>query len=94
MDMASADAARVIWSIAAVTLMLYAGCKHPEGSAQMNRWVTITGLIITTTSFAATMFPPTHKAAVILGLIGAIATAVGRALWPDSFPPPPPQAKK
>lgn len=55
----------------------------------MPRWVTILGLITTVSSLLATMFPPTHQVAVIAGLVGAIATAIGRALWPAQFPPPP-----
>lgn len=51
----------------------------------MNRWVTLIGLVVTVASFIATLFPPTHRAAIVAGLVAAIATAVGKALWPEEF---------
>lgn len=65
----------------------------------MNRWVTILGLVISVCGFIASIFPESHKVGIAAGIIGAVAAAIGKQLWPEHFrngsPPsvlPPPES--
>jgi hypothetical protein len=52
-----------------------------------NRFVTVLALAATVGSLVAATFPQYQTLALIAGTIAAVATALGRSLFPDHFPP-------
>ena len=66
-----------------------------------NRFVTLLAAAATIGALIAATFPQYQTVALIAGTIAAVATALGRSLFPDEFPqvpaPPPtqpPQTRK
>jgi hypothetical protein len=52
-----------------------------------NRFVTVLALAATIGSLIAATFPQYQTLALIAGTVAAVATALGRSLFPEHFPP-------